>query len=55
MKLYNRGSSYYTIITIPRCLISEYGKKQIFLLVQNKVFTLLNSNLYMESLMCMIK
>ena len=30
MKLYNRGSSYYTILTIPRCLVSEYGKKQIW-------------------------
>ena len=30
MKLYNRKTSYYTIITIPKCLVSEYGKKQIW-------------------------
>lgn len=31
MKLYNRGSSYYTIITISRCLISEYSPNVIYL------------------------
>lgn len=40
MKLYNRGSSYYTIITIPRCLISEYGKKQIWRSLKTKDYKL---------------
>ena len=30
MKLYNRGSSYYVVVNVPRSLISVFKKKQIW-------------------------
>ncbi len=40
MKLYNRKTYYYTIITIPKCLISQYGKKQIWRSLNTKDYKL---------------
>lgn len=39
MKLYNRETSYYTIITIPKCLVSKYGKKQIWRSLNTKDYS----------------
>ena len=50
MKLYNRGSSYYTIITIPRCLISEYGKKQIWRSLKTKDYKLAKLRAELETM-----
>ena len=42
MKLYNRKTSYYTIITIPKSLVSKYGKKQIWRSLNTKDSKLAN-------------
>lgn len=40
MKLYNRKTSYYTIITASKCLVSKYGKKQIWRSLNTKDYKL---------------
>lgn len=56
MKLYNRKTSYYTIITIPKCLVSKYGKKQIWRSLNTKDYRLakLRAELETMSIRCKI-
>lgn len=56
MKLYNRKTSYYTIITIPKCLVSKYGKKQIWRSLNTKDYKLakLRAELETMSIRCKI-
>lgn len=50
MKLYNRKTSYYTIITIPKCLVSEYGKKQIWRSLNTKDYKLAKLRAELETM-----
>lgn len=50
MKLYNRKTSYYTIITIPKCLVSLYGKKQIWRSLNTKNYTLAKLRAELETM-----
>ena len=50
MKLYNRKTSYYTIITIPKCLVSAYGKKQIWRSLNTKDSKLANLRAELETM-----
>lgn len=50
MKLYNRETSYYTIITIPKCLVSKYGKKQIWRSLNTKDYKLAKLRAELETM-----
>ena len=50
MKLYNRKTSYYTIITIPKSLVSKYGKKQIWRSLNTKDSKLANLRAELETM-----
>ncbi len=50
MKLYNRKTSYYTIITIPKCLVSLYGKKQIWRSLNTKDYKLAKLRAELETM-----
>ena len=50
MKLYNRETSYYTIITIPKCLVSKYGKKQIWRSLNTKDYKLAKLRAKLETM-----
>ena len=50
MKLYNRETSYYTIITIPKCLVSQYGKKQIWRSLNTKDYKLAKLRAELETM-----
>lgn len=50
MKLYNRQTSYYIILTIPKCLVPQYGKKQIWRSLNTKDYKLAKLRAELETM-----